>query len=277
MSDPNDIKTKVEHFTQEQLEKLSKEEGNKVYEWTHENVGKQMTPTEIAHVFGEVREKYEKLHAEGLEDDDIRQQILDEGGTMIKDFEEIYGHMFFRLTEEATTPEMIEVYKAMIVMRQQINQGKIEKERGERIISEMVNKISVREATEEEKRTGKVKEKMWKGKLFDKWEKRDPLNAPPTAEEGFRAPKTENVSDETPETRNEQLINQVLGKLIQSRDHADLIRGLNTILQMAKKRAPFDIDGLNQVLHAYQSSCEFWDAEASRRVNDILEVLVSNK
>lgn len=275
MADPNDIKTQVDTFTQEQLEKLAKDEGNKVYEWTHEKVEKQMTPTEIAYVFGEIRNQYESLHAQGLRDDDIREKIMAEGGTMIQDFEEIYGHMFFRLTEEATTPEMVEVYKAMIVMRQQIDQGKIEKERGERIISEMVNKISVRDATADEKRTGKVKEKMWQGKLFDKWEKRDPLNAPPKPEEGFHTHDAPSNPVVQPETHHETLINQVFGKLISSRDHTELIRGLNIILQMAKKDAPFDIEGLNKVLHAYQSSCGFWSEEASRRVSDIFDVLVN--
>lgn len=276
MADPSDIKTQVEHFTQEQLEKLSKEEGNKVYEWTHEEIGKQMSATEIAHVFGEVRDKYERYHNRGMSDDDIREKILREGGPMIKDFEEIYSHMFFRITEEATTPEMVEVYKAMIVMRKQIDEGHIEKERGERIISEMVNKISVREATEEEKKTGRVKEKMWKGKLFDKWEKKDPLNAPPKPEEGFRLPTHQAASTSTPvqESPHSQLINQVLSKLISSKNHTELIRGLNTIIQMAQKGAPFEIEGLNEVLHAYQSSCAFWSEEASRRVADIFAALV---
>lgn len=276
MADPSDLKTQVEHFTQEQLEKLSKEEGNRVYEWTHEKVENQMSPTEIAHVFGLIREQYEKFHAEGMGDDDIREKILKEGGTMVRDFEEIYGHMFFRLTEEATTNAMIEVYKAMIVMRQQIDQGKIEKERGERIISEMVNKISVRDATEEEKRTGKVKEKMWKGKLFDKWEKKDPLNSAPKADEKFRTQNVPAAAIPKPEDYQEKLISQVLGKLISSKTHTDLIRGLNTIIQMASKGAPFDIEGLNNVLHAYQASCPFWSEEASRRVADIFNALVKS-
>ena len=277
MADPNDIKTKVEHFTKEQLDKLSKEEGNKVYEWTHEKVGKHMNSAEIAHVFSEIREQYEKMNARGLSDDDIRETILATGGPMIRDFEEIYGHMFFRLTEKATTPPMIEVYKAMVVMRQQIDMGKIDPDRGARIISEMVNKISVRDATEEEKRSGKVKEKMWEGKLFDKWEKKDPLNAPPKPAEKVHVHPVEPLPAVESETRHEKMISQVLNKLISSTDHTELIQGLNIIIQMAKKNAPFDIQRLNMVLHAYQSSCEFWSDEASRRVTDIFNILVTHQ
>lgn len=159
------LNTSVRNLTQEEIDKLKEDDSNRVYEYAYEKPEIIMSANEQAFAFDEIRKRY-LLHRKltpDLSDDECRELIKTKGSELVNKFCTACNMLWHRITDRTVNENMINHYKFMIVMRGKVESGDVSSDGATDIVREATNNMTIREATEDEIRTGTVKTKMWEG------------------------------------------------------------------------------------------------------------------
>lgn len=277
--DPSSVSSSVKNFTREELESHAKEDGNVVYEWEYDKPKKILDPKEAATAFMEIHEAFLKTREAmpHLEDEAIRELIKKSSHPLVKDFYGAYENLFERITDRTTTAEMMGAYKMMLVMKEQEAKGEFTHDGATSIVKDYVDKMTTRDATDEELRTGQVKEKMWEGNPLTKREREDPLNkGPKAAKEQVKLDpsRMRKVEPRSEAQVSKDEVNKAVREMALARSRVGLVTALRKLRHLIEKTpegVPIDVEGLDRAFRMKQSAARgVWDRDVSALVGRIL-------
>ena len=290
MSD--DVKIKIKgvatQFTREQLEHVARTDPrSRVMEWEADAnlAGKSLEPIRLARELVSIREKYVTLSRDGASDDEIRHALR----PFYKDFSTYHPHLFSRLTDCTTTPQMLDGFKLMIAMRDKVNKSDISSDAAANIVSDYVSTFTVRDATKEELETGKITTRS-SIKPYLEEEAKDPLNAAPGKKPKFIIKKEKEQKQDLnlnfkedeidlKEKEKEKVkveFDSVLSKLLKRISDSESETQLRAALDLVSKcPVKLDVSALSKLFQKMRETKKWWDEECEREVDALLVFLIT--
>lgn len=264
------IKGKAGQFTREQLEHVARTDPrSRVMEWEADAnlAGKSLEPIRLARELVSIREKYLTLSRDGASDDEIRTALR----PFYTDFSTYHPHLFSRLTDYTTTPQMLDGFKLMIAMRDKVNKSDITHDAASNIVSDYVSTFTVRDASEEELATGKIMTKS-DIKPYLEEEAKDPLNAAPG-----KKPKFIKITEiDSKDTVKDKEFDAVLFKLLKRISDSESETQLRAALKLISKcPVKLDVSALSKLFQKMRETKSWWDEECEREVDSLLVLLIT--
>ena len=121
------IKTDVNQFTNEELEKIKDNDQNVVYDVVFDKVDRVLPMAEVKQVLGVIRGLYESLKKSNtdLSDDEIRDIIKVKSKEAKLMAEKTHPKMFLKVTDKNSTDDDFKKLSYFISLREQVETGKL--------------------------------------------------------------------------------------------------------------------------------------------------------